>query len=229
VVVGWNMKGQWIQSPFVVRAAGRFYLFYGEHGTGRDAQGRPTPPDDARMESQICLMTSPDGCQWQRYAGAGGFSRVFTGPGEARDPCLIEIDGVWHIYYAGYQAGDPQQAGIYARTSGDLIHWSDWRLVHSGHAIASGRWSHDCPHVVQRGGQFFLFRTADYASAESYVFRSGDPLDFGIGPAALDRYVGPLRVAAPEVIVDEAGREYVTSNHDLSAGAQICPLVWDPE
>jgi arabinan endo-1,5-alpha-L-arabinosidase len=220
---------EWIQSPFVVRAAGRYYFFYGGHGTGQDAAGRPVPPDDPRMDCQICLMTSADGRHWQRHVNADGFSQVFAGPGEARDPCLLAIDGVWHLYYAGYAAGDPEQAGIFLRRSHDLLHWSEPRLVHSGHAIASGRWSHECPQVVARGGSYYLFRTADYASADTHVFRSDDPADFGIGPAALDKYVGPLAVAAPEIILDPAGREYITSNHDLQAGTQICRLVWEME
>jgi len=27
--------------------------------------------------------------------------------------------------------------------------------------------------------------------------------------------------------VDAAGREYITSNHDLQAGTPVCRLVWD--
>ena len=218
---------EWIQSPFVVQADGRYYFFYGGHSTGRDAGGQPVPADDARVACQICLMTSPDGRHWQRHVDADRFSRLFAGPGEARDPCLIQIDGRWHLYYAGYADGDQEQAGIYLRTSDDLLHWSAPRLAHSGHAIASGRWSHECPQVVVRGGSYYLLRTADYAAAETYVFRSDDPADFGVGAEALRKYVGLLAVAAPEIIVDAAGREYITSNHDLQAGTQLCGLVWD--
>jgi hypothetical protein len=60
------------------------------------------------------------------------------------------------------------------------------------------------------------------------VFRSDDPADFGIGASAEKKYVGPLAVAAPEIIVDSDGREYITSNHDLHAGTQLCRLAWDP-
>jgi hypothetical protein len=220
---------EWIQSPFVVAHGGAYSFFYGGHGTGHDRQGRPVPPEDRRMECQICLMTSRDGRRWQRHRDRDGFSRLFTGPGEARDPCVINIGGTWHLYYAGYHDGDPEQAGVYLRTSGDLVHWSDWRRVHSAPQIAAGPWSHECPHVVYRDGYYYLFRTEDYASARSHVFRSRDPADFGIGPAADQKYVGPIGVAAPEIIRDRAGREYITSNHDLRAGTQICRLAWVPE
>ncbi len=220
---------EWIQSPFVVTHNGLYYFFYGGHGTGRDAQGRPVPPGDPRMDCQICLMTSADGRRWQRYRNDEGFSRLFVGPGEARDPWVLAVDGLWHMYYAGYHGGEPEQAGIYLRTSTDLIHWSDWRLVHSAHQIAGGRWSHECPHVVRRDDWYYLFRTEDYASARTHVFASRDPADFGIGSAAEEKYVGLIAVAAPEIIIDQSGREYITSNHDLFAGTQICRLDWEPE
>ena len=156
-----------------------------------------------------------------------GCSRVFVGPGEVRDPCVIAINGrgicITRVTRTATRNGRAFICALRMTCyTGPIA-----RLVHSGHDIASGRWSHECPHVVRRGGNFYLMRTADYATAASYVFRSDDPADFGIGAAALEKYVGPLAVAAPEIIVDAAGREYITSNHNLRAGTQLCRLVWD--
>jgi hypothetical protein len=47
----------------------------------------------------------------------------------------------------------------------------------------------------------------------------------GIGDAR-DKCVGSIAVAAPEVIVDAGGNEYISSNHDLFAGTQLCRLKW---
>jgi len=58
---------EWIQSPFVVEQAGTYYMFYGGHGTGKDADGNPVPRGDARTACQMCLMTSSDGRDWVRY------------------------------------------------------------------------------------------------------------------------------------------------------------------
>jgi hypothetical protein len=222
---------EWIQSPFVVRHDGTYYMFYGGHGTGLDARGRPVPRGDPSMACQMCLMTSPDGRTWARHRSASprgaGYSRLFTGPGETRDPCLIRVGNAWHLYYAGYHDDDPEQAGFYVRTSADLLHWSDWRLVHQDRRYGPGRWDTECPHVVYRQGAYYLFRTEDYASARTHVFCSQDPFDFGIGDAA-GRYVGSIAVAAPEVIVDAGGAEYITSNHDLRGGTMICRLAWEP-
>jgi hypothetical protein len=221
----WHSE-EWIQSPYVVHHAGIYYMFYGGHGTGVDARGNLVPRGDPRMACQICLMTSVDGRQWTRRRNEEGYSRLFLGPGETRDPCAIEIDGLWHMYYAGYHGDDPGEAGFYVRTSTDLLHWSDWRLVHQDRRYGGGPWDTECPHVVFRAGYYYLFRTEDYASARTHVFRSEDPLDFGVGDAS-DMYVGTIAVAAPEIVVDCDGAEYITSNHDLRGGTRLCKLKWD--
>jgi hypothetical protein len=216
---------EWIQAPFVVREGGTYTMFYGGHGSAVDAVGRPVSHGDPRMACQMCMMTSPDGRTWTRYRNAEGYSRVFLGPGETRDACLIQIDGRWHLYYAGYHADDPMEAGFYVRTSTDLIHWSEWRLVHQDQRYGDGPWGTECPHVVFRAGAYYLFRTEAYSSAKTHVFRSEDPFDFGIDDASA-QYVGPIGVAAPEIIVDRGGAEYITSNHDLRGGTQLCRLAW---
>jgi hypothetical protein len=98
---------EWIQSPFFVHENDTYYMFYGGHSTGKGAHGHRVSGsvmDFSMFDAacQICLMTSPDGWNWTRYRNEQGYSRVFTGPGEARDPCLIKINDVWHLYYAGY-------------------------------------------------------------------------------------------------------------------------------
>ena len=139
--------------------------------------------------------------------------------------------GTWLLYHAGYHDNDPEQAGFYVRTSTDLIHWSDWRPVHQDRQYGPGRWDTECPHVVYRQaegrpGMYYLFRTEDYASARTHVFASEDPFDFGIGDASA-KYVGTIAVAAPEIIVDVDGSEYITSNHDLVGGTRLYRLRWD--
>jgi hypothetical protein len=184
------------------------------------------PRGDPCMACQMCLMTSPDGRTWRRHRDVQGFSRLFVGPGETRDACVIRVGNRWHLYHAGYHGDDRNEAGFYLRTSTDLVHWSDWRLVHQDRRYGSGPWDTECPHVVYRQGAYYLFRTEDYASARTHVFRSEDPFDFGIGDASAN-YVGSIAVAAPEVIVDGDGNETITSNHDLWGGTQLCRLAWE--
>jgi hypothetical protein len=222
----WRQE-EWIQSPYVVRHGGTFYMFYGGHGTGITAEGEPVPKEDRRMDCQMCLMTSPDGRTWTRHHNAHGYSRLYLGPGETRDACVLRVGARWHLYYAGYHDHDPTQAGFYVRTSENLIDWSNWRLVHLDRAFGAGPWDTECPHVVHHSGYYYLFRTEDYPRALTHVFRSPDPFDFGIGNAS-EHYVCDIAVAAPEIVV-EGESEYITSNHDLLGGTRICRLRWEED
>ena len=38
------------------------------------------------------IIDPPDGRIWTRHRNEDGLSRLFLGPGETRDPCLIRID-----------------------------------------------------------------------------------------------------------------------------------------
>ena len=215
-----------IQSPFVVMVDGTYFMFYGGGGSGINEEGKLLNPRDPDMAGQMCMLTSSDGRYWKRHLNEDGQSRVFVGPIAARDPCLINIDGLWTIYYAGYHGQEDGQAGFYARTSSDLIHWSGRKLVHLDPRYGGHPWQSECPHVVYRDGYYYLFRTVHYASSETYVFRSEDPLDFGIGDASAN-YVGPIAVAAPEIIVADDGNEFITSNHNLAGGTMLCRLRWE--
>ena len=220
----WN-GDEWLQSPFIVREGGMFYMFYGGHSTGRREEDAPVDAGLTGTECQICLMTSPDGRHWMRRRDDDGYSRVFTGPGETRDPCLIEINGLYYMYYAGSHNSPSPGVGYYLRTSDDLINWSDWQVVHMDPGYGAGRTDTECPHVVERGGYYYLFRTVNYPDAVTHVFRSKDPRDFGVGDAR-DKHVCRISVGAPEIIVDPEGNEYITSNHDLNGGTRLCRLKW---
>ena len=221
---------EWIQSPYFLKEDGIHYMFFGGHSTGFDREGNEVDASDVmrggfRAQGQISLMTSPDGKTWTRRKDENGFSRLFTGPGEARDPCLMKVGDTWYIYYAGYQNDEPfLYGGCFGRTSEDLIHWSDAKIVHRD-ATHGGplSWSHECPHVVYRGGYFYLFRTENYYDAITHVYRSEDPLDFGVDTG--EKYVTTIACAAPEIYVED-GVEYVSSNHDPGLGTQLCRLKW---
>ena len=222
---------EWLQSPFFIRHSGTSYMYYGAHRTGMDATGNRQPPHTASDRAdaslhQICLMTSEDGRIWTRHRNPDGTSRLFAGPGETRDPCVIEIDGVWHMYYAGYfDYEKPHEgAGFVVRTSTDFISWSDWRLVHRDPRYGAARTATECPYVVYKDGYFYLFRTVDYYRCMTLVFRSDDPYDFGIGDAR-SKMIGRLPCAAPELYMID-GVEYVSSSHAPLFGEQMCRVRW---
>ncbi len=203
---------EWIQAPHVIRAQGRYWLFYGGHNTELG-------------ECQICLATSVDGRRFMRYQNNQGYSRVFIGPGEARDPMVIDVAGVYHCYYAGHDRGRRAPGKVYLRTSTDLYHWSPYREVAwGGHASGAGPWSAECPFVVEIDGLFYLFRTSEYAPiARTHVYCSTDPTDFGLGND--EKWITTLRVSAPEIVRD-GDSWYISSVEDLAGGVQLSRLEW---
>jgi beta-xylosidase len=187
-------------------------MFYGAHNTESGA-------------CQICLATSRDGRTFQRYKDSRGYSRIFVGPGEARDPMVIRVGNEWVCYYTGFDPGKRRPCKVYARTSDDLIHWSDYREVAwGGFASGTGLWSAECPFVIHRDGLYYLFRTSEYRSpARTHVYCSSDPFDFGLGNDS--KWVTTLRVAAPEV-VQVGNQTYISSVEDLGGGIQLFKLKW---
>ena len=202
---------EWIQAPHVIVREGVHYMFYGGHSTELG-------------ECQICLATSADGRAFRRRRDARGYSRLFVGPGQARDPMIIQVGDLYHCYYTGHDTGQPAPCKIYCRTSPDLINWSADVTVSWGGSGGDGKWSAECPFVVYLDGFFYLFRTSRYQPpAETHVYRSRDPLDFGPGDDS--KKIGALRVAAPEVI-RVGDRFYISTVEDLRGGVQLARLEW---
>ena len=210
----WNRQ-EWIQAPFVLLHQGVHHMFYGGH---RSELG----------DCQICLATSADGTNFEKRSDARGYSRVFVGPGEARDAMVLEHGGTFFCYYSGHEPGERAPCKVYVRTSRDLIEWGEPRAVCWGGVAGNGAWSAECPFVVERDGAFFLFRTTDYRAAVTHVYRSNDPLDFGGDSDAM--HIGTIAVAAPEVVGPMAdGRSYISSVHELRDGIRLSRLAWVPE
>lgn len=222
---------EWIQSPYFIPNDGTYYMFYGGHRAGIDGAGNRVSPHSPGEKGdpslhQICLMTSADGKKWKRHRNPDGTSRLFMGPGETRDPCVVRINGTWHMYYAGYYDYDkPEEGdGFTVRTSKDLISWSDWKLVHRDPQYGGRRTNSECPFVIEKEGFFYLFRTINYYACYTLVFRSEDPYDFGIGDAS-PKLVARLPCAAPEFYTID-GQDYVSSSHTPLLGEQMCRVKW---
>jgi len=222
---------EFIQSPFVVKNNETFFMVYGGYDTGLNPEGKPVNParNYNSAEKQICLMTSTDGREWVRHQNEQGFSRIFMGPGAARDPCIIRSGERWLIYYCGHHNWDRTCGAIYVRTSIDLIHWSDWKIAHYDKNSEHKSWLPESPAVVFRKGYYYLFRTHG-PEGGTYIFRSRDPFNFGQGDVS-DHLVTRLEVIAPEIIVDEKGNEYISKIHDPEKGygIQLARLRWDIE
>ena len=208
----WNNE-EWIQAPHVFVHNGSFYMMYGGHRTENG-------------HCQICLAASDDGgIHFTKHSNRQGYSRVFVGPGEARDPMVLKIDGLFHCYYSGNNMIDTERPGhIFCRTSENLYDWSEPIDVCWGGSGGRGPWSAECPFVVQQDGFFYLFRTSRYhPPAVTHVYRSKDPLHFGLDEDS--KKIATISVAAPE-IVQVGSDSFISSVEDLRGGVQIARLHW---
>lgn len=222
-----------IRSPFVTHDDEKYYMFYSSHKNEATVNERSDNPQAVECIHEIpfCMMESKDGISWSRHLNSRGTTELFSGPGQARDACVIKINNIWHLYYTGHDVFDGMiKPAFFVRTSENLLDWSDPILVHQDldEEFGSGLYHTECPHVVERDGYYYLFRTRDYASGSSYVFRSDNPYDFGRN-GAKDKFVCKIDIAAPEIIVDDDGQEYITSSKDLWGGVSLGKLYWVEE
>lgn len=200
-----------LQAPFAIRHDGKFWMFYGDW-------------------VNICLATSTDGKAFTRHRNAEGKPQLnFAGPVDrvrnGRDPMVLRIGNKWHCYYTAHPG---KQGFDYARTSDDLLNWSVERIVAAGGRSGSGPYSAECPFVVEpQSGHFYLFRTQSYGlGAQTMVYHSRDPLDFGMDNDA-EHYVTTLPVAAPEVFRHE-GQWFMAALLPSLKGIQITRMEWVP-
>ncbi len=219
---------EFIQSPYVVETDTLFYMFYGGYATGLDPSG-DTTTNYSWMENQISLMTSPDGVSWERHRNSRGYSRVFAGPGAARDPVFRKFGDTWYCYYCGHHNWDRTCGAIYVRSSRDLINWSDWHIAHYDKESEMERWLPESPQVVYRKGYYYLFRTHG-PEGGVYVYRSEDPMNFGHGDVT-GRFVTRLDgITAPEIFVAPDGTEYISNITDGKRyGIRLTRLRWVTE
>jgi hypothetical protein len=100
-------------------------------------------------------------------------------------------------------------------------------MVAFGGALGANPYSAECPFVYfhRASGYYYVFRTQRYGEkAQTSVYRSKDPLNFGVND---DRYlIHTLPVAAPEIIEHE-GQLYMAALLPSLKGIQIARLTWD--
>jgi hypothetical protein len=193
-----------LQAPFTLKVRGEYRLFYGDW-------------------EHICEARGVDGKTFARQLHPNGKSGIFTeGEGNNTRDIMVLSDG---SRYIGYYTAYPNKKGaVYARTSRGLRDWSASKIVAFGGSAGDGPFSSECPFVYyhRESRNFILFRTQRYGKdAQSSVYASPDPLDFGVND---DRFlVTRLPVAAPEIIEHE-GQLYLAALLPSLKGIQITRL-----
>jgi len=195
-----------LQAPYVFKLGFEYLMFYGEW-------------------VNIALARGVDGKTFARQLTARNVSGMFDeGPdSNARDPMVLRAKGRYYCYYTAHPN---KQGAVYCRTSSDLRQWSPSKIVAAGGAAGTAFNSAECPFVVhhQPSGYFYLFRTQRYGrNAQTSVYRSKDPLNFGVND---DRFlVGTLPVAAPEII-EHGGQQFIAALRPDLDGIRIARLKW---
>jgi hypothetical protein len=194
-----------LQAPHVVRHDGRFIMAYGDW-------------------TNICFATSEDGKNFERIIQPNGKTGVFSEGqfANARDPMMIQIDGLWHLYYTAITAG---KGYGYCRTSQDLKTWSQSMVISYGGKLSDNPWFNESPHVVEvEPGEFVYFRNQYYGSGNlNWAYYSRNPLNFGIDHD--EHLTARLEIAAPEVVVDD-GKYYIAALTPELDGIRIARLRW---
>lgn len=205
----WGTGAQdFVHAPHVFEHDGGFVLYY---GGGPSAVGH----------SQICVASSDDGIHFQRLRDTQNQSRLFSGPGVARDPMVIYTGTCYAMYYA---ANEAERGIIAVRTASRPygVPWSDYRVASEGGVCGDLRWTQQCPFVVCLDGFYYLFKIGPSNGFKTAVYRSDDPLFFGAGDECL---VTVLETAVSEII-QESGRFYISSLIPDYKGVSIRRLHW---
>ncbi|MFB3825944.1 MAG: hypothetical protein ACE15B_04210 [Bryobacteraceae bacterium] len=199
-----------LQAPHVVKTGAEYRLFYGDW-------------------VNICQAKGVDGKTFARQLLPNGKSGMFTeggAEGHPRDIMILRVGKLYHGYYTAY----PKRLGAtYVRTSPDLKTWSPSKIVAFGGAAGTGPYSAECPFVYyhKASGYYYLFRTQRYGeNAQSMIYRSRDPLNFGVND---DRFlVDTVALAAPE-IVEHEGQLYIAALLPSLKGIRIAKLKFVPK
>lgn len=151
---------------------------------------------------------------------------------KAADPVTVKIGGLSHSYYSGNKAikttlkgkASTRQVGaVYARTSPDGKTWSKAQTVAWGGQAGEELTSAGHPSVVElQPGVFYLFRTQTGKDrAVTHVYRSSDPLDFGLYGNNADalHYVTSLP-AVIEAVVQDKGEWFAVQS------GKVARLAW---
>jgi hypothetical protein len=197
-----------LQSPHATKIGREYLMVYGDW-------------------ENICLAKSQDGKTFARQLNLDGLSGMFTegiGAG-TRDPMITVIGNTYYLYYT---SSPDEKCAIYCRTSKDLCHWGEARIVSFGGSAGSGPFDAEVPCVLylQRERSYYLFRTHSSPDSDKFmttVYRSLDPLDFGIDN---DRYKICTLPTESTWIVNDNGQYYIAALLPNHQGTRMARLKW---
>jgi hypothetical protein len=208
-------------APTVLATGGRYQMWWCSQ-----LPGAPRPGDQILYATGTSLngpFAGPDGAAADEVFGnsAGGFDGLHT-----CDPSVIEVGGVYYLYYTGTADRTGNTNAIGLATSSDGVHWvranngapivSAARDIQRSNAYGAGQ-----PSALYLDGWFYLMFTdttgtaADPDGGGQFVLRSTDPA-FGQRVQALgpNGFTSVSSATSPRtrVVVDAATSDWLWSD-----------------
>ena len=161
------------------------------------------------------LLESDDGVEYARVEQQPGSSATGIPGGRVM---VLKHQDTWYSY-ATLTVG--KSSHVVAGSSQDFVHWTPGIIVSQGGRGGSGSVDAESPFVVFLDGYFYLFR-ASSISYKTFVYRSRDPLAFGIDDDS--KLIAEFQIKAPELIYHQ-GNWYISDLHDFQ-GIRLARLKW---
>lgn len=201
-------EGAWdefkVWAPFVLEKAGLYYMYFTgvtDEVTQSILLATTADPSDSGSWQVQSMLFQPDhaGSVWQAGAWA-----------DCRDPMVVEIDGVYHLYYSATdELGGIVGLAIASAPDGP---WSD-----QGAVLTLPGTIPESPTVVERDGLYYLFYTVPF---DAGYYRVGNS---PAGPWSEARRVN--RGWAHEIWSGQDGYTYASFLTTYSV--TISRLTWD--
>lgn len=192
-------------APHIIYQDGTYYMFY--CAGAKD-----------HRKYRINLATSKDLYSWEKHPA----NPVLVDGYDARDPYIFRLGDKWIMYYTATSTPAGGNHIVATRTSTDLIHWDDKKVVFVDPSKGTWGGPTESPTVVRRGSFYYLFigPRDDYRCTSAY--RGNDPFNW-----TLEDQVAKINSHAAEVVRDVDGKWYVSHCGWGQGGVYLAPLEWN--
>lgn len=202
-----NFGEKHLWAPHLIQHESLYYMYY-------------CAGDDDNSKYKIHLATSKDLYNWQRHPA----NPMIVDGYDARDPYVFRVNDKWVMYYTATSEPTGGNHVVCCRTSDDLLHWQDRRIVFTDPSTGTWGGPTESPTIVRRGKNYYLFIGPRDNYTTTCVYRSENPFKWTI-----DQEIARINSHAAEVIRDVDGSWYVSHCGWGQGGVYLAPLKWNDD